>query len=355
MSETTSDQKTEEPTPRKLEKAIEDGQIAFSSELMGGLVVLAGVLFFLFLGRWFFDTIQNSIRERLFYFQPMIDDRISVLLAFRHSLTQFGMACGALMVFNFVVAAAAGAFQTKFNLSMKPISFDLSKLSPQKGLKRIFSSRSLMRGLVAISKATAIVLAAIYLTKAKLGLIMNAGLLSLPDAIAVGSELVLKMGLVSATLMVLIGIGDYAFQKWKQYTDLKMSKQEVRDESKDIDGDPLLKARLRRVQNERAKNRMLQEVPTATVVITNPTHFAVAVKYSAAENSAPIVVAKGQDLLAFRIIEIAKENGVAVVERKPVARFLYANVNVGQPIPYELYQAVAEILNFIRYAESRAA
>ncbi len=352
MSETTADQKTEEPTARRLEKALEEGQIAFSSELMGGIVMLAGVFFFLIFGKWFFDTILATIRQRLTQFSPMIEEQNTLLSALKQSLLEVALAGGAMMMFVVVFAAFAGTFQTRFNLTFKPLNLDWKKINPASGVKRIFSSRSVTRGLVAIAKSTAIIITTWYLVRAKLTPISRSGALGFEEIIGLGCQLILATGLATAVLMVVIGFVDYIFQRWKQHQELKMSQQEIRDENKDLEGDPLIKARIRRLQNERVRSRMLEAVPQATVVVTNPTHYAVALRYERSENEAPVVVAKGKDALALKIIEVAKQNGVAVVQRKPLARFMYANVEIGQPIPFELYQAIAEILNFIRKAQS---
>jgi flagellar biosynthetic protein FlhB len=158
---------------------------------------------------------------------------------------------------------------------------------------------------------------------------------------------------ISAALMA-IGVADLGWEKWKHLQDLRMSKQDIKEEAKQDEGDPLVKARMRRLASELTRQTIAKEVPKSTVVITNPTHFAVALKFDRDSMQAPTVVAKGADLMAKRIIEIAKENGVAVVERKAVARFLYFNVKVGKSIPYELYMAVAEIINFVN-RQKRAA
>jgi flagellar biosynthetic protein FlhB len=173
--------------------------------------------------------------------------------------------------------------------------------------------------------------------------------------LTVGTELLFEIGFLAAGLMLVVGVADYGFQWWKQQQDLRMTKQEVRDENKETDGDPQLKARIRRIATELSRKRNIRAVPSATVIVTNPTHYAVALRYDPNESPAPIVVAKGADFLAKQIIQVAKENGIAVVERKPVARYLYANVKVGQQVPYEVFQAVAEILNFIRQLDNRAA
>jgi len=349
-----SEQPTEEPTARKWEKAFEEGQLAFSTELIGGLIVLAAMLFFLGGGKWFFDAILTSIRERLTFFEPMISHPDSLVLAIRRNVEQVGLVCFGFMLPLVVVSILGGVLQTRFNISTKPLALDWKKISPQSGLKRIFSTRSLNRGLMSIAKATAIVLAGYYITIARLKQVANSGMSTYSNLISIGAELLLVIGFATAILLVVIGAMDLAFQIWKQKKDLMMTKQELREENKDTEGDPQIRARIRKLQTEMARKKVVQEVPKATVVITNPTHYAVALRFEPGESSAPVVIAKGSDHLAKQIIRVAKENGIAVIERKPVARFLYANVKVGREIPVELYQAVAEILNFIKRAEQVA-
>lgn len=347
MSE-QSDQATEDPTARRWEKAFEDGQVAFSTELVGGLLILVAVLFFLGAGKWFFDYLLNSLRERLTFFEPMVGNPDSMLIALRRNVEQVGLAVMGLLVPLSIVAIASSVLQTRFNLSSKPLEIKWSKVSPGSGLKRLFSTRAIARGALAIAKASVIILVSYYLTIGRINMINTSGIGSYERMIAIGAELLLAIGFVSAILMVLIGFGDLVFQMWKQKKDLMMTKQEIRDEHKDSDGDPQMKARIKKLFREITSQQVAVEVPKATVVITNPTHFAVALRYDPEKSAAPIVVAKGADDLAKHIIAIAKASGVAVVERKPVARFLYANVKVGGEIPFELYQAVAEILNYIR-------
>jgi len=173
----------------------------------------------------------------------------------------------------------------------------------------------------------------------------NAG--SLEQSIEMLVNLVILMLIGVASGLVILGTGDFAFQKWKHLEDMKMSRQELMDERKEDEGDPHFRARRKRIQREMSQRQMLQDVSSATVVVTNPTHFAVALKYEGTGMNAPVVVAKGQDHLARKIIQIARTHNVAIVERKPLARALYDNVPVGQEIPLELYQTVAEVLSYI--------
>ena len=353
MSERTG-QPTEAPTQRRQEQAAKDGQIAFSSELIGGLTTLGAIIFFMQMGTWFFEVTQTSIRESLTFFGPMVDNPETILLAMQRQVMNVGKACLSLMVPLAMLAVLAGAAMTRFNFSTKPLEAKWSKISPMSGLKRIFSTRSLNKGGVAIVKSTVVIIVAYWITASHQDEIFVAGMGSYAAMLNLGTSIILEIGMVVALLMVAVGAADLGFQIWKQNQDLMMTKQEIRDEQKDSDGDPQLKARLRRLRNEMSQQQVSRDVPQATVIVTNPTHFAVALRYNPDESKAPIVVAKGADHLAKRIIQVGKDSGVAVVERKPVARFLYAHVEVGREIPLELFEAVAEILNYIRRLEKQA-
>jgi flagellar biosynthesis protein FlhB len=350
----TPDQKTEDATPRRLERAFEEGQIAYSTELIGGLILVVGVIFFLAMGGWFVGQLKDMLRERFTHFEAMINHPESILLSLRQHVTQAGMACLALIVPLTAVILAGSMLMTRFNISSKPLEWNWSRMDPFQGWQRIFSLRSINRGAIAAAKATCIIVAGYWLTSNRMGEIAATGQTTLEYAIALGTELVLNVGLLTAILMTIVGVGDYGFQWWKQRQDLRMTMQDIRDEHKDSEGDPQVRARIRRIASEMSKKRMMQAVPKATVVVTNPTHFAVALRYEPSESAAPVVVAKGADFLAQQIIKIAKDSGVAVVERKPVARFLYFNVKIGKQIPAEMFQAVAEIINFIRQLNQRA-
>ncbi|MEL7497698.1 MAG: EscU/YscU/HrcU family type III secretion system export apparatus switch protein [Planctomycetota bacterium] len=347
MSERT-DQPSEEPTLRRWQKAFEDGQLAFSSEAIGAVIILTATLWALGYGEYFVETIRRSILVRLTYFDPMIESPETIVLAIRQTVFGMGAAIMPLLLTFSAMIIFVGVLQTRFNISTKPLELKWDKLSPWKGLKRLFSTRTLNRTALSILKATAIILSSYWVVMAYRNEITMSVLMDYRAVLMLGGSMMLRIGFLTAAFLVVLGLADVAFQFWKQYQDLMMTKQEIRDEQKDAEGDPQLRARIRRVQTEMSQSRAVQEVPSATVVITNPTHFAVALRYLPGESSAPIVIAKGADHLAKRIIAIAKENDVAVVERKPVARFLYANVEIGAEIPFEMYHAVAEIMNFIR-------
>ena len=340
------DQRTEQATPQRIRRAFEEGQVGISSELLGSVAFATGVVFFFLAGAWFFAQIANSFREREVIFENAIFHPAGLQHVIRHDLLRIAYPLLFLIVPVFLITGLVGGLQTNFNFSFKPLELKWDKLSIPKGFGRIFSSRSAVRGLMAVLKATAILLIAIFFTGSQFDTILSSGTFSYQYMIMQLGVILLYLSLAAAATITLIGVADMAFQKWKHMQDLKMSIRDIRDEQKDSEGDPLIRARMKRLQNEMGRQRMMKEVETSTVVITNPTHFAVALKYDKTM-MAPKVVAKGADHLAKKIIEIAKDNGVPVVERKPVARFLYFNVQIEQAIPPQLYSAVAEVLNFV--------
>lgn len=346
------DQRTENATPQRIRKAREEGQIGMSSELLGSLVLCTGVLIFWIYGQRFFGTIAKLITSRVSYNGDTIEDPRGLVGALIADVQTVGIACLAFILPIVLVASLGGVLQTNFNFSMKPLQSNWGKLSVKSGIGRIFSSKSLVRGALAIVKASIIGIVVYFTMRREMDKLAGFAAYTFKQLMLVMCGMLLVASIVISASMLIVGAIDLAYQKWKHLQDLKMSLQNVKDENKETDGDPMIKARIKRLQQELGRKRMLADVPEATVVITNPTHFAVAIRYDRETMAAPVVVAKGADNLARRIIEIAKENDVAVVERKPVARFLYANVEIGNPIPFELYQAVAEVLNFVNKIRS---
>ncbi|MEZ6095634.1 MAG: EscU/YscU/HrcU family type III secretion system export apparatus switch protein [Pirellulaceae bacterium] len=339
MSE-DQDQKTEAPTQRRIQKAFEEGQIGFSSDLLGGLILLIGICYFWLFGGMLFGQLRTNLRVRLLEFDEALlyPERLPDLIVFAFA-SLVGVILG-LLAPLFCVSLLSGGLQTRFNLTMKPLQLKFDRFNPVSGFKKLFSLRAVMRGVTAVAKAAVVATVSYLVIHSELDSITTSGFGSLSMAIALVTRLTLVVSITIAALMVLVGVGDLAFQKWKQYQDLRMSIKDIRDEFKEDNGDPLLKARMRQLAAEMTKKTIAKEVPGATVVVTNPTHFAVALKYDREKNPVPVVVAKGTDHLAKQIIALAKENNVPVVERKPVARYLYAKVNVGQSIPFEMYQAL---------------
>ena len=354
MADQDRDQKTEQATPQKIRKAFEDGQIGVSADLIGGVILATGIAFFWLGGVWFFDSITTNIRDRSTYFEPMISDPGMIARVIAGDTTRIGFVCLALVLPLFFVALMGGALQTRFNISFKPLELKWDRLSIIAGFKRIFSLASAVRASISMAKATIIVVVTWWVVSSQMDEILWSGFESFQSLMFLMCRILLLVSISLAATMALVGIIDLAFQKWKQMQDLKMTMQEIKDEHKDTEGDPHVRARMKRLAAEISRNQMLLDVPRADAVIRNPTHFAVAIKYDRETMDAPVVLAKGSDRLAMKIIEIAEANGVAVVERKPVARFLFFNVEVGAAIPFELFQAVAEVLNYVNRMKQAA-
>ncbi len=347
MAEQDRDQRTEAPTPQRIRKAVEEGQIGTSSELIGSVIMAAGVLYFWLAGSWFFTAMAQTIQIRSSYFEQAILFPESLQQIFAADVMRVGGVMLGFLIPLTLVTVLVGGLQTNFNISFKPLELKWDKLSITKGFGRIFSSSSVVRGVMAVLKTGVIVFVAWIITRSQFEEIVCSGTWSIPHMMLMMCRILLYVALSAAAVIALLGVADLAFQKWKHVQNLRMSMRDIRDEYKESEGDPLIRARVKRLQAELATRRMVQEVSRASALITNPTHFAVAVEYDRTKMLAPRVTAKGKDHMAKKMIEIAGEHGVPIVERKPIARFLYFNVKRGQSIPHELYEAVAEVLNFI--------
>ncbi|MCA9000992.1 MAG: EscU/YscU/HrcU family type III secretion system export apparatus switch protein, partial [Planctomycetes bacterium] len=248
----------------------------------------------------------------------------------------------------YLVAMLGGYSQIGVRVTPKAVNMDLSKLSPLKGMKKVFSMRGVVRTGLAIGKITAISVAALSALWMQRDGITALTAMDLPVVLARVVVILGKAAMAGVAAALILAVVDLAYQRFQHAKDMRMSKKEIKDENKNTEGDPQIKARIRAVQREMAANRMMQDVPEATVVVTNPTHFAVALKYDPTDpHKAPIVVAKGMDLVAQTIKRIAAEAGVPVIESPPLARSLHRLVEIGDEIPEELFEAVAKILAFV--------
>lgn len=342
-----SGEKTEKATPRKRQKAREDGQVAKSQEVAAALILLVIFLFLLFMGK--------SMGERLYqFFQSFFNSHLLMELTEETTeILMIEMAYQAAMLIwpIFLIAVVIGFFANYIQFGLlfttKPLAFKLDRLDPIKGAKKIFSLQALVNLVKSVLKV-AFIGAAVWLIlwNGKDDLLTLATK-SIGDMLAVVGKLTLQMGFTVAILLVIIAIFDYMYQRFQHEKQLRMSKQDIKDEYKMMEGDPQIKGKIKQKQREMAMHRMMQEVPNADVVITNPTHFAVAVKYDGETMQAPMVIAKGQDFIALKIKEIARENEIITVENKPLARMLFAQVEIDQQIPEDLFQAVAEVLAYV--------
>lgn len=343
-------EKTEPATPKKLEKAREEGQTPKSQDL--NTAVLLFVLFtcLRLFGGFMLDHIHKSFR--FFYSGISAYSREEFTIARAEGLFRYGIQEIFIILLPIIALALIGAFvvnvvQVKWKVTWKPLKPKPSKISPISGLKRMFSKDKLFELLKAVVKVGVLFYAVYDSLKDEWGLVLNIYQLDLWPAITLIVDTVLLISFKISAVFLVIAFADWMYQKHKFNTEMKMTKQEVKDEYKNTEGNPQIKGQIRRKMQEASRRRMMQELPEADVVITNPTHLAVALKYDKEEAEAPIVIAKGADYLAARIKEAAKENRIEIVENKPLARMLYHNVELGEQIPPELYQMVAEILAYV--------
>ena len=346
-------EKTEPATQKKLTDARKEGKVARSKELSSafGLIVLFLCLkvFVSYVGEKFlgmFDLIYGNMPDFVKINEGSMSAAAASSLIYQ-VLIQMLLTMLPFLIFGFAVALLVSIIQVGWTVSAKPMKPELSKFNPINGFKRMFSKDSLFELVKSIFKVGIIVYiayTAIRDNESKLFVLYD---ISLKQAVGLVGNFVIDVGLKISLVYLVIGIADFAYQKFKFKDDMKMTKQEVKDEYKNTEGDPQIKGRQRRKMQEVSQKRMMQDVPKADVVITNPTHLAVAVQYDADASPAPIVIAKGADFVAQKIKEVAKDNQIEIVENKPLARMLYANVDVGQEVPPELYQAVAEVLAFV--------
>ena len=247
----------------------------------------------------------------------------------------------------FVLGFVMDIIQVKWKPTGETLKPKFDKFNPINGVKRIFNVKTIVELIKQIVVLAVCVIVTYNKLKSKIGMLFNLYDITLQQAVAAMGDLIIDLGITISVIYLIIGVADYIFEKWKFKDDMKMTKQELKDEWKDTEGSPEVKNKQRRRMQEASRRRMMQAVPEADVVITNPTHFAVALKYEPDSGKAPVVVAKGEDYLAQKIKEKARECDVEIVENKPLARMLYYNVDLGTEIPQELYQAVAEVLAFV--------
>lgn len=352
-------EKTEEPTSKKLEDARKEGQVAKSREVTNAFELLTFFVLVYFWARYmgtFFIGGMYDIYSQIPEYAKMYDGHIqeqTFNALFVQSMLRILLILAPFLAIGFLVAFVGDLIQVKWKPTAKPLQPKFNKLNPVSGFKRFFSVNSLMellKSLLKIGLVSYVVYS--YLKKNMPPLYQFYGL-SLNQGIMAVGALVVNLGIRISLFYMIIALLDFVYQKVKFKNDMKMTKQEVKDEYKNQEGDPQIKSKQRQKMQEASRRRMMQQLPQADVVITNPTHYAVAIKYDQALYDAPYVVAKGADYLAQKIRETARENHIEIVENKPLARMLYANVDVGGLVPPELYQAVAEVLAFVYHLQGK--
>ncbi|NVK17429.1 MAG: flagellar biosynthesis protein FlhB [Methylocystaceae bacterium] len=347
MAEEDDASKTEEPTEKKLSKAKDEGQVSQSQEIKSWSSFFSAAVFVIFLGPLFAESIIKPISFFISDGYQISVDRHNLSVLFERLLTDMGLRVLPLLVIFMITAVLAGVMQTGLIWAPKKIQPKFENISLKKGIKKIISTRSVMELVKTIFKMTivgAIAFGVIIPIFYDLEVIPSYDvfhILELMYDIAV----IMLVGVTA--FMTVIAVIDYAYQKYTFLKQMRMTKQEVKDEHKQAEGDPQIKAKIRQLRMERARQRMMASVPTADVIVTNPTHYACALEYKQDMMSAPKLVAKGMDNLALRIRSLAEENEVPIVENPPLARALYASVEIDEEIPAEHYAAVAEVIGYV--------
>lgn len=342
--------KTEEATPKKLSDARKEGQVAKSQEISTAFMLLAMFvmlkIFVGFIGGRFLKNFHEIYS--LFDVYSEGDFTTNIASSFlRKGLLEVLVIGLPLFAAAVMVAFTVNIVQVKWQVTTKPLKPKFDKFNPIKGMKRIFSKDKIFELVKSIVKIALIFYIAYSELRKKAGAVVLLYDFSLNQAIRFIGDFILNLGIKMSAFYLIIGVTDYIYQKIKFKKDLRMTKQEVKDEYKQQEGDPQVKGKIKSKMREVSQRRMMQKLPEADVVITNPTHFACAIKYDKEEAQAPVLIAKGADFLAQKIKDAAKENDIPIVENKPLARMLYYNVDLDSEIPRELYQMVAEVLAYV--------
>ncbi|MFC7392565.1 flagellar biosynthesis protein FlhB [Scopulibacillus cellulosilyticus] len=342
-----SGEKTEKATPRKREETRKKGQVAKSADLNTALSLLTVFLSFIFLagsiGKKLLDMMFTIFKNDLI--MPVTEENIHHL--FSSMIIQTGYIVAPVLIISLVVGMISNLFQTRLILSSDAIQFKLDRINPLNGFKRIYSIRALVeliKSLLKILSIGFITFYVIWMNREAIFLSIHKPLI---DGLVLVGKVTLEMGLAASIFLIFLGALDYAYQRFDFEKSIRMSKQDIKDEYKKTEGDPLIKSKIKERQRQMAARRMMQEVPGADVIITNPTHFAVALKYEDGKMAAPVMIAKGADYLALKIREIANANNVVIIEKRSLARALYHQLEVGDLVPEQFFKAIAEILAYV--------
>lgn len=344
-----AEEKTESATPKKRREAREKGQVAKSKELTTAILLL---LTFLTL-RIFATSIITNLTELITMFLSFpanlenvvkIENLMDIYIK---CLWIFSKVMAPILLISAFVAIALNYLQVGFLFTLKPLVPKFNKLNPIEGFKNIVSKKAFVEFIKSILKIGVIGYVIYSYLKNNFAVIPELLTMDILDTAVFIGNTIINTGIRVAAVLIVISVFDYGFQFWEFEKNLKMSKQEIKEEYKMTEGNPQVKAKIREKQRQMSLRRMMTEVPKADVIITNPTHFAIAIKYDTTTAEAPIVLAKGKDIIAQKIKEIAKENNIPTVENKPLAQALYKSVEIGDMVPAELYKAVAEVLAFV--------
>jgi flagellar biosynthesis protein FlhB len=343
-----AEDKTEKATPKRRREAREKGQVLKSNEVSSALLLLSSFFALRLFGPYMFNRISGFAKKVITEYTKLDFYNIStVMKLFLETVTVLGLTMLPLLGVVVVTGLVTGYAQVGFLFTTKTLSFKFERLNPLNGIKKIFSVKSIAELLKSLFKVIIIgYMAYSYLRSQEKHIVnlMSTDVIGTASFIGITS---INLAIRISIVLIILGAMDYGYQWWEYEKNLKMSKQEVKEEYKQTEGNPEIKSKIKQKQRQISMRRMLMEVPKADVVITNPTHYAASIRYDAEKEDAPVVTAKGCDYMALRIREKALKNGVEVVENKVLARNIYENVEIGDKIPHELYQAVAEVLAYV--------
>lgn len=340
-------EKTEQATPKRQREAREEGQVVVSREISSALVLLGVIVAFYASGNWMVQQMAG-VMQRYFGGMGQIslrDDSLQTLII--NVMADFALIVFPVMLAALILGVAASIFQVGFTISGKSLMPKFSKINPVQGFSRLFSLRASVDLLKALAKIVVLGGLAYALIRDETKALPLLIRMNVMGIWAFVGRAALRIFMYTFVALAAIAGLDYLFQWWQHQKDLRMTKQEIREESRQTEGDPKVKSRIRSIQMEMSRKRMMADVPGATVVITNPTHLAIALRYDGKEMPAPRVVAKGAGFIAEKIKEIARSNRIPVVENKPLARSMYKSLKIGAFIPLEMYRAVAEVLAYV--------
>lgn len=340
--------KSEEPTPHRLREAREKGQVAKSKEITTAFLLLLSYFLFRYLGEFMWQNLAE-MAQAIFQLLPEAKDFSLVFAGYLLLIGLRAMAFVLLPIFaiTFLAALLAEALQTGFVFSLDPLTPKLERVNPLEGFKRMFSMQGFVELIKSLLKIVIVFYIAWYAARDDLAYIIILIEAHPWQAIVLGGDIAYRIAIRVGLFYILIAILDYFYRRWEYMRNLKMTKQEVKEEYKRLEGDPLIKQRMRELQRQVAYQRMMSAVPQADVVVTNPTHIAVALKYNQSKMKAPLVLAKGERKVAEEIRRIAEAHEISVIQNEPLARSIYRTTRVNQEVPPELYQAIAEVLAYV--------
>lgn len=351
-----SGEKTEKATPKKREDTRKKGQVAKSQDINTAIALFFIFLTFMLLGSYWKIRLTNLLSKVFSEYTQWTLTFDSIQLIFVEVLSYVAITMAPVLGVAMIAGIASNLMQIGFLFTTEPLNFKLDKINPISGFKRLFSPRAiveLVKSLLKISFVATVTFTVVWMRKDEVFML---AFKDLNTALAFFGNTTVFIGIAGAISLFIIGVLDYIYQRFDYEKNIRMSKQDIKDEYKNIEGDPLIKSKIKERQRQMAMSRMMSEVPEADVIITNPTHYAVAIKYDESDSlhQAPFVVAKGVDYVALKIREIANHHEVMIIENRPLARALYRDIDIGHDIDESYYQAVAEVLAYVYRLEKKA-